>query len=53
MNYDIFHVSMKYTCTEINLSNPTCIGREILCRNRQDVGLHSVYVKHVQKMSKG
>ena len=43
MNYDIFHVSMKYTWTEINLSNPTCTRREIRCRNIQDVGLHSVY----------
>ena len=34
-----------------NLSNQTCTGREILCQNRQDVGLHSV--KHAQQRSMG
>ena len=32
-----------------NLSNPTCTGREILCWNRQGVGLHSG--KHIRKLS--
>ena len=32
-----------------NLSTPRCIGREIWCRNRQGVGLHSV--KHIDKWS--
>ena len=33
------------TVKQWNLSIPTCTGRDILCQNRQGVGLHSV--KHI------
>ena len=42
------NIMAMYSETCFNL---TCLGREVLYQNRQDVKLHSV--KHLQKRSKG
>ena len=43
VNFNIVHQTVV---VQWNLSNPTRTGRDILCRNTQDVGLHSV--KHIE-----
>ena len=51
-NKDLYPCTSRgtHTCTiQWNLSNPTCTGRDNLCRNRQGVGLHSVKHVHIEK----